>query len=193
MHAVPTLVEAIAKLDPESILDVGVGFGKYGVLLREALEIPQNRYDKQSWKIRIDGVEAFEKYRNPLHDFAYNHLYYEAIENLLPCLSTMTLYSSSMCLSTLRKKMAREYSKNSYGIQERLFLYPHRDFLPIRGRIWVTPSKPIKAAGTFSTLSTLISVTATYPRETMGLRFFSFFRFPAPVPSQSMMHFSKHQ
>ncbi len=43
-QAIPVIIEQVAHLKPSSILDVGIGFGKYGVLLREVLEFPYERY-----------------------------------------------------------------------------------------------------------------------------------------------------
>jgi len=86
VQAIPVIIEQVAHLKPSSILDVGIGFGKYGVLFREALELPYERYARSQWKVKIDGVEAFEGYRNPIHEFAYNRVFYGRIEEILPSL-----------------------------------------------------------------------------------------------------------
>jgi hypothetical protein len=75
-QAIPTVIQQILLHNPSSILDVGVGFGKYGVLIRENLEVPYERYYKEQWLIRLDGVEAFVQYRNPIHDYVYNQVFY---------------------------------------------------------------------------------------------------------------------
>lgn len=69
---------------PRSILDVGAGFGKYGVLCRELLELPHARYHKAQWQIRLDGVEVFPGYQNPIHDYVYDRVYYGDIRTLCP-------------------------------------------------------------------------------------------------------------
>lgn len=71
-EVIPNVMSKVEQFKPKSILDIGIGFGKYGVLLRELLELPYERYDKDSWIIQIDGVEGYSNYRNPLHDYAYN-------------------------------------------------------------------------------------------------------------------------
>jgi len=86
VQAIPVVIEQVAHLKPDSILDVGIGFGKYGLLLREVLELPYERYAQSQWKVKIDGVEAFEGYRNPIHEFAYNRVFYGRIEEILPFL-----------------------------------------------------------------------------------------------------------
>jgi hypothetical protein len=60
------------ELRPQRVLDVGIGFGKYGVLVREALDIAHERYDKTQWQVEIGGIEYAEGYRNPIWDYAYD-------------------------------------------------------------------------------------------------------------------------
>ena len=86
IQATPFIIEQVVHLKPDSILDVGIGFGKYGLLLREVLELPYERYAQSQWKVKIDGVEAFEGYRNPVHEFVYNRVFYGKIEEILPSL-----------------------------------------------------------------------------------------------------------
>ncbi|MGC4378833.1 glycosyltransferase [Fictibacillus sp. Mic-4] len=82
-QAVSQLIDLVVQDNPQSILDVGVGFGKYGVLLREALDIPHERYSKEQWQVKIDGVEGFSGYQNPIHSYVYNQMYYGNIVNLI--------------------------------------------------------------------------------------------------------------
>jgi hypothetical protein len=75
-HQITKIVEVIVALRPNSVLDIGVGFGKYGVLAREYLEMWDNEsYEKSAWRYRIDGIEAFEPYLTPLHNYVYDHIY----------------------------------------------------------------------------------------------------------------------
>lgn len=70
---IPKIIEVIRIVDPESIPDIGVGFGKYGFLAREYLEIWEwNEYCK--FKRRIDGIEACGAYITPIHKFIYDNL-----------------------------------------------------------------------------------------------------------------------
>jgi hypothetical protein len=43
------IIDLAMKVDPKSVLDVGVGFGKYGVLLREYLELWDGRDRYRDW------------------------------------------------------------------------------------------------------------------------------------------------
>jgi 2-polyprenyl-3-methyl-5-hydroxy-6-metoxy-1,4-benzoquinol methylase len=63
-----TIARTICHSRPTSLLDLGCGFGKYGVIAREYLDIEPGRIRKEDWRTRIVGVEGFEGYRNPLWD-----------------------------------------------------------------------------------------------------------------------------
>ena len=77
---VPIVISIIRQLKPESILDVGVGFGKWGHLFREytdvlASEAEPQRYHREHWRTRIDGIEGYAPYLTPMHEFLYNNIY----------------------------------------------------------------------------------------------------------------------
>ena len=72
---IPPIMEIITELNPQSILDVGTGFGKYGVLCREYLELWDSKEQYKPFRRRIDGIEIFKDYITPLHDFIYNNIY----------------------------------------------------------------------------------------------------------------------
>lgn len=79
-NAIPTVVHVVRQLDPESILDVGVGFGKWGLLFREysdirASEDEPGRYPRSGWKVRIEGIEGFPDYLTPVHDYVYDRIH----------------------------------------------------------------------------------------------------------------------
>lgn len=63
------------RLRPSSILDVGVGMGKFGLLMREYLEgWGHHRYCKDRWQVRIDGCEIFPQYIQPWHRELYDEI-----------------------------------------------------------------------------------------------------------------------
>lgn len=79
----PNIIQQVIADHPGSILDIGVGFGKYGVMLREVFDIPYLRYEKDQWVIKLDGVEGFRKYQNPIHDYVYNEVFYGDIRTIV--------------------------------------------------------------------------------------------------------------
>ncbi len=73
--ALPWVLEVVGEIHPDSVLDLGVGMGQYGLQIRQLLDIGQERLTRGEWKTRIDGVELFEPYRNPIWDYYYDHVY----------------------------------------------------------------------------------------------------------------------
>jgi hypothetical protein len=71
----PFVAQELQRLKPRSILDVGVGFGKWGVVAREYLEAWQGRYRREDWQVRIEGIEIFDDYRNPIWGAVYDRVH----------------------------------------------------------------------------------------------------------------------
>lgn len=82
-QTITRIMRYIQMLAPESILDIGAGFGKHGVLCREVLDVSHGRYHKHQWKVRIDGVESCEDRRSRIHDYVYDKTYYQDIRKLV--------------------------------------------------------------------------------------------------------------
>ncbi|MFQ5910606.1 MAG: hypothetical protein ACE5IJ_07805 [Thermoplasmata archaeon] len=75
--------------NPKSVLDVGAGFGKYGVLSREYLDVWGRGAEVYGdWERLIDGIEAWQDYLTPLHDFVYDNMYVGDALDILPTLQT---------------------------------------------------------------------------------------------------------
>ena len=70
-HLMSKVIEALIILDPQSLLDVGAGFGKYGVLAREYLDYQE--YPR--FKRKIDAIEGYRKYLTPIHTFVYDTVF----------------------------------------------------------------------------------------------------------------------
>ena len=70
-----SILELVVRSKPQSVLDIGVGFGKYGYLVREYLEIwgEGDQYDQ--WLRTIDGVEVFEPYIRKVQRTVYNDIF----------------------------------------------------------------------------------------------------------------------
>jgi len=80
------IMELIILTQPRSILDIGVGFGKYGFLCREYLELLDGREKLHDWRRVIDGIEIFAEYITPLQKSLYNHIYIGDALDILPTL-----------------------------------------------------------------------------------------------------------
>lgn len=94
--AIPEVIHLLRQLKPQSILDVGVGFGKWGHLFREytdivAAEQDPARYRRDHWQVRIEGIEGHAAYLTDMHRFLYNHLWVGNAQDLLPALDRFDL------------------------------------------------------------------------------------------------------
>ncbi len=90
-----TIVGFAEQQNPETILDVGIGMGQYGFLLRTNLEninlfeiegAHARQRSKDQWKVRIDGIEGYAGYINAVHEYAYTHLMIGDALEILPTL-----------------------------------------------------------------------------------------------------------
>lgn len=81
-YHISKVMRLIMALKPMKVLDVGTGFGKYGVLCREYLDLWDGR-QKYEFTRRIDGVEAFKGYITPLHKYVYDNFYNNNIVTLV--------------------------------------------------------------------------------------------------------------
>lgn len=57
---------------PVSLIDVGIGIGKWGLISRDLFDFMDGRIDRSEWRSEILGIEGFDGYHNPIWDFAYN-------------------------------------------------------------------------------------------------------------------------
>jgi len=77
-HIIPIVLNEVINQEPNSILDIGIGFGKYGYLCREYTDIrlafnDSSRYHK--WQTRIDGIEIFANYITAIQRNVYSNIY----------------------------------------------------------------------------------------------------------------------
>ncbi len=80
---ISTIVGFAEQLQPQSVLDVGVGMGQYGFLLRNNLEnehlfevdgATARQRPRVQWRVRIDGIEGYAGYLTSVHAWAYQEL-----------------------------------------------------------------------------------------------------------------------
>lgn len=74
---IPHILNICMRIKPKSILDVGVGCGKYALLFREYLDGHRQGaafHDRQTWKMKLFGVEVFAPYITPVHQYLYDKI-----------------------------------------------------------------------------------------------------------------------
>lgn len=95
IHIGPVL-EEIHWSKPGSILDIGCGFGTMGVMFRAATDVRKSEINPSlyhDWPTRIDAIEVFEWYRNPVWQ-VYTNVY---VGNALEVLDTLEKYDTIYC------------------------------------------------------------------------------------------------
>jgi FKBP-type peptidyl-prolyl cis-trans isomerase 2 len=85
-----------------SVLDIGIGFGKFGFLAREYTDVRLGRYFNP--KTRIDGIEIFEKYITQLQQEIYDNIYIGNVIDILPTLGNYDMMICSDVLEHLNEK-----------------------------------------------------------------------------------------
>lgn len=77
------IISWVEQLKPASVLDVGIGMGQYGFLLRTKLEgLNLFRTEgprgwltpREEWAVRIDGIEGCAGYLTPVQEWSYNRI-----------------------------------------------------------------------------------------------------------------------
>lgn len=94
-----TVGNEVIKRKPKSFLDLGFGFGKYGLIAREYGDIWKGKkYKKEQWEMRLDGVDIFEYYISDHHRYIYDNLYIDDIVNFV---NKDIFYEMAICLDVI--------------------------------------------------------------------------------------------
>ncbi|MFZ1987130.1 MAG: hypothetical protein WAU91_22160 [Desulfatitalea sp.] len=73
---IQTFVNYLIETRPTSILDIGLGNGKLGFVARDLLDVMLGeRYRREQWQVRIDGIEVFPDYVQNHQRDIYDHIY----------------------------------------------------------------------------------------------------------------------
>lgn len=79
IDSIPAIINEVYRLQPKTVLELGVGFGKYGVLCREVLDAMHGRCRPDQWEAKIIGWEAHRSYFNPCW-YAYDQVIVSAFD-----------------------------------------------------------------------------------------------------------------
>lgn len=85
-------LRVITGARPRAVLDVGIGFGLWGHLLRQYLDVWSGRIARGQWTTRIDGIEIDERRIQPHARHLYSNLHIGDLRALVPALAAATPY-----------------------------------------------------------------------------------------------------
>ncbi|MCK4341966.1 MAG: hypothetical protein KAY37_09615 [Phycisphaerae bacterium] len=72
---IPFCVDALLKIAPRNVLDVGVGFGRWGMIVREFCEVWLPATGRQNGRVHIEGIEAVAECITAHHKEFYDELH----------------------------------------------------------------------------------------------------------------------
>jgi hypothetical protein len=108
------VADLIEQTQAKSFLDVGLGFGTYGVIAREFLDIWPGRLYKNEWKVKIDAIELEETFRSPLWDVCDN-VFIGDFEDVMPKLGE---YEVTCCLHMIEHLATKEKGEKLFELLE---------------------------------------------------------------------------
>jgi len=73
----------ILKIKPETFLDIGIGHGKWGFLVREYTDAWKSRIKIEENQTIIHGIEAYEDYIGPLQKLIYDKVFVGEANNII--------------------------------------------------------------------------------------------------------------
>lgn len=142
-YCVPIVAGVARQLRPRSVLDVGVGFGKYGFILREYTDIWDMAsvadYERSAWKTRIEGIDATPQYITPLHRFIYDEMHIGDVRTIIDSLPRYDLIIMGDLLEHFEKDegFALVDKLLTHANQCLLLIFPHRS--PINHEVLDNP------------------------------------------------------
>lgn len=72
---IPFCVDIIVEVSPQRVLDIGVGFGRWGMIVREFCDVWRGRPFFREWSAHIEGVEIYPKYIASYHKSFYDKIH----------------------------------------------------------------------------------------------------------------------
>lgn len=108
-------LQYIVALNPKSVLDIGCGFGLWGFLCREYLDVWNMRVQPEHWQARIDGVELWEPYIQSHQRSIYNNIYIRDVREILPELDEYDLVIAGDVIEHLDKPDAERVLDGLYA------------------------------------------------------------------------------
>jgi hypothetical protein len=129
LHHISDVLHVVEQARPSRVLDVGVGFGKWGMLCREVLDVTYGRLQREEWQATIDGVEVFESYRNPLWA-GYDRVEIGDVRELLPRLGRYDLVVICDVIEHFDKEEGLALLRRLLEHAELVILTSPRGFIP---------------------------------------------------------------
>ena len=104
---IPKIIDIIKEIQPKKVLDIGIGEGKFGLLIKEYL----------SNDVIVDGVEVYKPYITGIHRAIYRKIYNQDITKMdLRKLEKYDLYLMIDIAEHLQKVTCHRILKELNGV-----------------------------------------------------------------------------
>jgi hypothetical protein len=97
------VINYLHRLQPKSILDVGAGLGRWGVLCRCHVGDNVSLASRPDHELKIDAIEGYKGNINPIYEAVYNHTYADNASQVLPTLGKYDVIICSHMIEHLEK------------------------------------------------------------------------------------------
>jgi hypothetical protein len=132
---IPTVVSYLQAVMPSSLLDIGLGNGKFGFIARDFLDVMLGeRYHKKDWKIKIDGIEIFENYIQDYQKSIYDEIFIGDAYDVIDELGQYELIYLGDVLEHIEKNRAYEFLEKCANHCNRFLILS----IPL-GEKWIQP------------------------------------------------------
>ncbi|MFG0330586.1 MAG: hypothetical protein ACF8PN_11895 [Phycisphaerales bacterium] len=84
---IPYCIDILMKIEPKRVLDIGVGFGRWGMITREFCDVWFQRVLEEEWAVHIEGIEGFEQNVSDYHRSFYNKIHIGDAREIIPSLN----------------------------------------------------------------------------------------------------------
>ena len=108
-----------------AVLDAGIGFGTFGQVLRQYLDVWEGRVAREDWQVRIDGIELIAERVLPHQYYIYDRVEVGDIRELVPQLARGYRYDAILfgdVLEHLPKHDATTLLKTAVALARQLVL-----------------------------------------------------------------------
>jgi len=84
---IPFCVDAIRHISPSRVLDVGVGYGRWGMLVRDVCDEAEDRSYRENWQVHLEGIANSVTDVEEYHHHFYNWIHVGNPEVLLEAMT----------------------------------------------------------------------------------------------------------
>lgn len=107
-QAITHICNKILQYKPKTVLDIGIGNGKWGFLAREYTDVWKSRMRISDYQTIIHGIEAYKHYIGPVQELIYDKIYIGEAINIINDLWIYDMIIMTDVLEHMSKSIGNE-------------------------------------------------------------------------------------